>query len=406
MDFLPAWSPAFNAMTAFGLLLILGALGGYLAHRLPWLPSITGFMLTGLLFGPSGLALLDEETLEESGILVDIALGLILYRLGLSLNIALLKERPTLAVASLAESALTFIAIIGALWIVGFSIVVAALVGAIVVSSSAAVLLHVAHEVKAAGDVTNTTKVLVAVNNLISFVAFSALLPLAQYSSAKSWSDILLLPTYRFFGSILLGCAIGLAIYFLTHQTRDAVQYRLAFVIGAVTLTIGLAKALNLSALFAPLALGVVVKNLEKEDMLSQIEFGESFELFFIVLFVSAGANLHFHELIALAPAVGLLVLARSLAKIGGVMAVAAATREPLAAAAARGLLLIPMAGLAIGLTRTTAELFPDKSVSIAGIVLGAVAVFETIGPPLAGYAFKLSGEAGAATAARDSAAR
>ncbi len=397
MDFLPTWPPAFNTMTTFGLLLILGALGGYLAHRFPWLPSITGFMLIGLLFGPSGLALLDARTVAESRILVDIALGLIVYRLGLSLNIALLKERPTLAIAGLAESALTFAVIIGALWIIGFSTVVAALVGAIVVSSSPAVLLHVANEVKAAGDVTNTTKALVGLNNLISFVAFSALLPLAQYSSGKNWSDILLLPTYRFFGSVMLGCAVGVTIYFLTHRTRDAVQYRLAFIIGAVMLTVGLASILNLSALFAPLVLGIVVKNLEQEDLLSQIEFGESFELFFIILFVSTGANLHLHELFALAPAVALLVVARSLAKVGGVVAVAAAAQEPLPTATARGLLLIPMAGLAIGLTQTTAELFPDVAASVAAIVLGAVAVFETIGPPIAAYAFKLAGEAGQA---------
>jgi Kef-type K+ transport system membrane component KefB len=162
-------------------------------------------------------------------------------------------------------------------------------------------------------------------------------------------------------------------------------------------LTTGLANVFNLSALYAPLVLGIVVKNLEQEDTVSQIQFGESFELFFIVLFVSAGANLHLHDLITLAPVVILLVVTRSLAKVGGVVAVAAATREALNKAVARGMLLIPMAGMAIGLTRTSAELFPDQAASVAAVVLGAVAVFETIGPPLAAYAFNLAGETGQA---------
>jgi Kef-type K+ transport system membrane component KefB len=397
MNFLPTWPITFDTLTVFGLLLILGALGGYLAHRFPWLPSITGFMLIGLLFGPSGLVVLDEETLAKSRILVDIALGLILYRLGLSLKLSLLRERVTLGVMGLAESSLTIIVITGVLWIAGFALPVAGLVAAIVVSSSPAVLLHVAHEVRASGDVTETTKTLVAINNVVSFVAFSALLPLVQFSSGKSWSEILLLPTYRFFGSLILGCAAGAVVYVLTHRTREATQYRLAFVIGGVMLTTGLANVFNLSALYAPLVLGIVVKNLEQEDTVSQIQFGESFELFFIVLFVSAGANLHLHDLITLAPVVILLVVTRSLAKVGGVVAVAAATREALNKAVARGMLLIPMAGMAIGLTRTTAELFPDQAARVAAIVLGAVAVFETIGPLLATYAFKLAGEAGQA---------
>jgi Kef-type K+ transport system membrane component KefB len=397
MNFLPTWPITFDTMTVFGLLLILGALGGYLAHRFPWLPSITGFMLIGLLFGPSGLVVLDEETLAKSRILVDIALGLILYRLGLSLNLSLLRKRVTLGVMGLAESSLTIIVVAGVLWIAGFALPVAGLVAAIVVSSSPAVLLHVAHEVRASGDVTETTKTLVAINNVVSFVAFSALLPLVQFSSGKSWSEILLLPTYRFFGSLILGCTAGAVVYVLTHRTREATQYRLAFVIGGVMLTTGLANVFNLSALYAPLVLGIVVKNLEQEDTVSQIQFGESFELFFIVLFVSAGANLHLHDLITLAPVVILLVVTRSLAKVGGVVAVAAATREALNKAVARGMLLIPMAGMAIGLTHTTAELFPDQAASVAAVVLGALAVFETIGPPLAAYAFNLAGEAGQA---------
>jgi hypothetical protein len=79
-----------------------------------------------------------------------------------------------LGVMGLAESSLTIIVITGVLWIAGFALPVAGLVAAIVVSSSPAVLLHVAHEVRASGDVTETTKTLVAINNVVSFVAFSA----------------------------------------------------------------------------------------------------------------------------------------------------------------------------------------------------------------------------------------
>ncbi|HAF43811.1 MAG TPA: peptidase, partial [Gallionellaceae bacterium] len=56
-------------------------------------------------------------------------------------------------------------------------------------------------------------------------------------------------------------------------------------------------------------------------------------------------------------------------------------------------MLLIPMAGLAIGLVQTSGNLFPQHAPTVTAIVLGAVAIFETIGPPIAAYAFRVAGE-------------
>jgi hypothetical protein len=65
------------------------------------------------------------------------------------------------------------------------------------------------------------------------------------------------------------------------------------------------------------------------------------------------------------------------------------------------GLLLVPMAGLAIGLVNTTEALVPQSAATVSAIVLAAVAVFETIGPPIAALAFRMSGEVGRAATMR-----
>ena len=77
MDFLPALPLQVSTLFFFGLLLFCGALGGYLAHRIEWIPSITGFMLVGIITGPNGLHLFGYETLERAKIVIDIALALI-----------------------------------------------------------------------------------------------------------------------------------------------------------------------------------------------------------------------------------------------------------------------------------------------------------------------------------------
>ena len=60
----------------------------------------------------------------------------------------------------------------------------------------------------------------------------------------------------------------------------------------------------------------------------------------------------------------------------------------------ATSLLLVPMAGMAIGLVATTANLVPEMGVKVATIVFAMVAVFETIGPFAATKAFFMSNEA------------
>ena len=147
-----------TSLIAFGLLLSFGAIGGYIAHRLSWLPSITGFMAIGLLIGPSGLAFMSHDTVASARILVDIALALILYRLGFSLDLRTIWRDRRLAFIAVVESALTFVVVLYVLHLFGLPLVLAALVAAITISSSPAVLLHVAHEVGAKGPVTQASK--------------------------------------------------------------------------------------------------------------------------------------------------------------------------------------------------------------------------------------------------------
>lgn len=406
MEFFPSWPLNITPLVVFGLMLIIGAIGGYTAHRSSWIPSITGFMVVGFIFGPSGIGLLSQETITGSRILVDIALALILYRLGLSLDIRLLSRSPGLLMTSLLESGATFGLVFYVLSFFDMPAALAALLAAITVSSSPAVLLHVAHEVGAKGEVTETAKTLVALNNLFSFFAFSVILSTMLFSSGSDWATIVLQPLYGLVGSLIMGLVFAYALHTAALKVRKAPQYKLALVIGTIMAAMGLAQELKLSTLFVPLVIGVVIKSVERETVISDIEFGSAFELFFIVLFVFAGAGLHIHELIEFAPAVFALVFVRSLVKVLGVTAISVALNKPFQTGLSSGMLLVPMAGLAIGLVLTSSSLFPQHATTIAAIVLGAVTVFETIGPPIAAYAFRLAGETGKIDAPPESAAR
>lgn len=393
MDFLPAWPLSSNTLFFFGLLLFCGSIGGFMAHRWSWLPSITGFMLVGFLIGPNVMGFVSYDELASSRIVVDVSLGLILYRLGLSLDIKQLVRDKSLLAISLVESALTFGAVYWALGWVGVIGLPAAVIAAVAISSSPAVLIHVAHELGASGPVTDRAQSLVALNNVIAFMVFAALLPALYAEGQAPIETVIGAPLYSFLGSAALGGVAGLMLHVTARKFKDATQYHLALVIGAVVLTLGAAMMLQLSALFAPLVLGVVVRGIERKELISDMEFGPAFELFFIALFVYAGANLHVAEMVQYAPAAAVFVLGRMIAKWSGVCATSMLFRLPTRQSTTTGLLLLPMAGLAIGLVNTTVALFPTHGGVVGSIVLAAVAVMETVGPPIAARALRWSGD-------------
>ena len=375
------------------MLLFCGSIGGFLAHRLSWLPSITGFMLVGFLVGPSVMGLVSYDELSESRIVVDVSLGLILYRLGLSLDIKQLVRDKSLLFTSLVECVLTFAAVYYGLAWIGVVGLPAAVIAAVAISSSPSVLIHVAHELGASGPVTDRAQSLVALNNVIAFMVFAALLPGLYAEGNAPLETVIGAPLYSFLGSAALGGVAGVVLHYTARKFKSATQYHLALVIGAVMFTLGASMMLNLSPLFAPLVLGVVVRGIERKDLISGMEFGSAFELFFIALFVYAGANLHIAEMIQYAPAAGIFVLGRAAAKWFGVGTTSLMFRLPVRQSTTTGLLLLPMAGLAIGLVNTTVTLFPQHGAVVSSIVLAAVAVMETLGPPIAARALRLSGD-------------
>ena len=110
----------------------------------------------------------------------------------------------------------------------------------------------------------------------------------------------------------------------------------------------------------------------------------------------------HLHELSQFTPVVLALVLARVLAKMLGVVGTSEFLKQPRRRSISSGLLLLPMAGLAIGLAQTSSTLFPQHAATVTAIVLGAVTVFESIGPPIAAFAFKYAGEVTASDTVED----
>lgn len=374
------WPWQGNAFILFAVLLLAGVLVGAVVSKTRHVPRISGFIFAGVLLGPSVSGVLDHELLRNAQLFVDIALGLILYRLGLLLDFRQTWHVWQVRYGAVGEAVLTLLAVSGLLYWFGLGWLESLLAGAIAISSSPAVLLMVAGELGAKGPVTERALSLVALNNALSFILFATFLPLLHANQDASWAVIIGQPLYSLCGSLLLGGVLAwLQSLLLRFCARENEFF--ALMIAIIMLGLGVAKALHLSPLMALLACGAISRNLPAGERFGDVDFGRSAELFFILLFVIAGANLHLAELAHYWLAAVLFVLARSVAKLSSSALIARLSGLDGRQGLGLGLSLTPMAGLAIGLVQSSSQLYPGFSATLSAIVLGAIAILETVGP-------------------------
>lgn len=393
-SYLPAYPFPANPVLLFGLLLLAGLIAGELVKRVLRLPRIVGYVLIGLVLGASGVNLLDSKLVRESWIFVDIALGLVLFELGRRLHFAWLRNDRWLLATGLVESALSFAFVYFALTWFDVRPIYAAVAAAIGVSTSPAVVLLVAQELKAEGQVTERALNLTAMNNVIAFVLTTMLLSWIHHEYRAGWTIIALHPVYLLGGSLILGYAASGAVILLSRWLGKHAERQLVMLLALIVLTIGAARMLELSVLIALLAFGVFSRNLDERHDLMAVDLTRVGQMFYVVLFVVGGATLQLVELMTGGAIAVVYVAARFIGKSIGIMSL---TYFSGARAGAAGLLCIaltPMSGLALAMVHGTANLYPEFGARLAAIVLSAVLILELAGPVAVQFALKRAKEA------------
>ncbi len=394
LDFLPAFPLALGQLTWAGAILLAGLACGELFRRVLSLPRITGYLLAGTLLGPGALGVLDSGMRDSARVVLDIALGLVLFELGSRLDLAWLRKNRWILVTSVAESALAFLAVYLALRALAVQPLLAAMAAAIGMGTAPSVLLAVLHEQRADGPLSDHAVNLTALNSMFSVVLVTMLLANLHLEYAGGVHVMLLHPAYLLAGALALGIAASAVTLALAKWLgkREVLQFIL--LVSMIFLLVGLASALRVSVLLTLLAFGIVARNRDPGRHLMPVEFGTNAQFFIVGLFVLTGAYLEWGD-IALAgiPALA-FVMARFAGKLLAVIAFAPLSGLPLRKAALLALLLSPMAAVAVVLVHVTSQVYPEFGIELAGIVLSGVLVMTLIGPALAQVALTLGGEA------------
>ncbi|MEK6591997.1 MAG: cation:proton antiporter [Pseudomonadota bacterium] len=394
-NFLPELPFSANPLALFGLLLLAGLIGGELVKRVLRLPRIIGYVLIGMLLGTSGLRLLDDKLIGEAWIFVDIALGLILFELGRRLDIAWLVKDRWLLATGLLESALAFVFIYFALTYFDVAPLYAAVAAAIGVSTSPAVVMLVAQELRAEGQVTERALSLVAMNSVVAFVAATMLLSWIHHEYRAGLITIALHPVYMLAGSLILGYLACMAALLLSRWLGKSAQSHFVLLLALVVLTVGVARMLELSVLLALLAFGMMTRNLDSRHDLMAVDTNRIGQMFFVVLFVVSGAKLQISDLATGSGLALVFILARFAGKSIGVLSLTYFSGVRAGSAGLLCIALTPMSVLALAMVQGTVHIYPEFTARLSAIVLPAVLMLELVGPVAVQFALKKAGEAG-----------
>ena len=102
--YLPVWPFEVGPALWLALTLVVAVLVGEALVRYLRLPRIVGYIGIGVLLGPGGLGLIPQLPAAEWRLVVDLALGILLFELGSKVNLRWLQANPWLAGTSLLES--------------------------------------------------------------------------------------------------------------------------------------------------------------------------------------------------------------------------------------------------------------------------------------------------------------
>lgn len=400
------------------LLLTIGvaALAGKLISKIK-LPSILGWLITGMVLGPHALSLMSQEILDaawyqtivhvlECGVGLMIGTELVwnkIKRSGKAIVITTLTQSlGTFAVVSLVFGIVFFFA--------GIPLYLAFIFGGIALATAPAPALSIVREFKTTGPVTQTLVPMAALDDIVGCVVF--FITIAAVASSLSAGT---LPAYMIVLVIVLPLLIGIAMGFLAGfvlKKERSKQATLALLLGLIAATSAVGFVFNTLVLPSPIlnfmligmAFSATFANILPETRLEQImeSFSPVLGMAMIVVILNLGAPLDYHLILGAGLFTVIYILARAAGKYFGAYFGASITRSPETVKKYLGLTLLPHSGVSLVFTGIAVSVLsgpaPDCAKIVQGTIAAAAVINEVIAVITAKKGFEWAGELNASS--------
>lgn len=393
-----------DLLLKLSIIIFTGIIGGRVANKFH-LPNVSGYIVGGLLIGPSLFGILGSGEAAKFGIVNEVALATIAFSIGSEFLLEDVRRMgKDVLVIALAE-VFGAVAVVFLVMYYGFnqpapfSLVIASMSAA----TAPAGLLMVIRELRADGPLIKTILPVVAIDDAIGIMVFGVSLSLAKILAGTgtiSLASIVLNPLLEILGSVVLGFILGFILSYIARKAKNK-EEMLCMSLASILLATGLSNQLGLSALLTCMMQGATLINLMQN---SKRVFGSITEFtppINILFFTIAGASLELSVL----STVGFIgvgyILARAAGKIIGATIGARAVGMSKTIQKYLGMSLLTQGGISIGLSMIVSRELPEYSESIITVILFSVLVYEIAGPILAKIAIVGAGEEDGALRAR-----
>lgn len=382
------------AVLAFGVGKLVARLG---------LPSILGWLITGMALGPHALGLLQSDVLDSDWF--SAAESILECTVGLMIGTELLwgklkKAGKQIVVTTITESLGTFAVVslvFGAIfWAVGVPVYLAFLFGGIALATAPAPSLSIVNQMKTSGPVTSTLIPMAALDDLVGALVFFTVVAFvsAHISTAGVPVGVVL---FLVFLPVLIGLATGFAAGRLMRKMRTQ-RTALAVMLAMLLASAGIGFAINralpspvLNLMLIGMGYSTMFANMISAEQLAGIMkvMDPVIGLGLIVVILNLGAPLDYHLIFGAGLYTAIYIAARAVGKYTGAYFGAAVTHAPKTVRKFLGFTLLPHSGVSLVFTGIAVSVLSGPAPECASIIQGTIAAAAVINEIIAVFMAK-----------------
>ncbi len=384
-------------------ILLLAFLAGKLMAKIK-MPSILGWLIVGMIFGPHAVGLMPQSVIDAQWYKLIITWMQCAFGIMLGTELIWKKIKSygrSLIVTTLTQSLGTFllVSLVFAVifYFANIPIYLAFAFGGIALATAPAPALSIVQEFHTAGPVTNTLIPMAVLDDVVGIAVFFTVNSFIARAVSGGSVPMYMIPVMIFL-PIIIGGAVGFIVGKILKKKMEK-AFAIVTLLCGITLIAAIGIFLNkmvftnisLNYMLIGVAFSTVFSNMLPEESLNKLTnwFHPVLSVSLLAAIIDLGAPLDYHLILGAGLYTFVYILSRMCGKYGGARIGARLTHMPVTVQKYLGLTLLPHSGVSLVFTGIVSSVLAPTQPALASMVTGTIAAAAVINEIIAVIAAK-----------------